>query len=116
MIYVTAADDPLWRGLVERGLATRGTSPALGDGDAVFCVTADGVAALEADPRSAPDTRSGRIYTVTFRGYEQCPVTAWGETRGKAKASAAREMADIFPDGDAYMRIVSCRVRRESTS
>jgi hypothetical protein len=109
--YVTQVGDPLWVGLVARGLAKCRSSSLLPEDERVFLVTDEGRAAVDADPRTiAADRARGRQYAVTFRGYEGHPVYAYGVTRGKAKSEAARIVGDCYPDDDAYMQIVSCRL------
>lgn len=99
--YVTSADDPLWSGLVERGLAKRGGSRLLAKGDACFHVTPEGIAAVEADPRSQ---RRGRLYTVRFKGYEEGGIQVWAESRSKAKYAAVLDMLDAMnvTSGEAF--------------
>lgn len=108
--YVTSADDSVWLGLVERGLATVRGSSLIPNDERVFHVTEKGRLALEADPRSRRKIEPGRDYVVRFHGYDDCPITVRAETRGKAKSKAASEFDEIFPDGDAFMRIASCRL------
>lgn len=108
--YVTAADDRLWCGLVDRGLARHANStPLLAKGDACFHVTPEGVAAVERDPRSQ---RKGRLYTVRFKGYESGGIRVWAETRNKAKYKAVLDMLDAMnvTSGEAFRRIASCRL------
>jgi hypothetical protein len=105
--YVTAADDPVWCSLVERGLARRSRSSLLGETDACFHVTDTGIAAVEADPRSA---RKGKPYTVRFKGYDH-GTTVYAETPGKAKYMAVLDVLDAFnmTAREAFTRIESCR-------
>lgn len=108
---VARGDDPVWSGLVDRKLATSRSSSLLPAGDAVFHVTDEGRLAVEQDQRTIEALRArGRRYAIVFRGYEGSVAYAHGVTRGKAKSVAAREYGDLFPDGDGYMRIVSCRL------
>jgi acyl-CoA-binding protein len=114
--YCAASDDPMWLSLVERGFATRRTSSLVGEGQAIFHVTDDGIAAVEADPRSQP---RGKLFAVRFKctvgeGESERPLVMHigAESRGKAKYEAARDLADAWnmTVGDAFRQITSCRL------
>lgn len=104
--YCTSADDPLWIGLVDRGLATKQASALLRDGYATFHVTKDGIDALERDPRSQ---RTDRRFAVMFKG-EAEPTYVYAATHSKAKYQAILEVADCYPDGLTFKDIRSCRL------
>jgi hypothetical protein len=105
--YCTAADDPVWLSLVERGLASRRTSSLVGEGQAIFHVTDDGIAAVEADPRSQ---RQGRLYSVRFKGCNY-DVHVRADGRGAARYAAALALTDAWglTVGEALRQITSCR-------
>lgn len=109
--YCTDATDPIWCGLVDRGLAVVHRSPILPGGEATFILTPAGIAALEDDPRSQPPKSRGRSWEVRFRQFDS-PSYVWAESRGKAKYAAIRDIADCFPDGvgEAFKSITSCRL------
>lgn len=107
--YVTAADDPLWCGLVERGLAERSrATPLLPDGEACFRLTPEGIAAVERDPRSKP---KGRRYSVRFKGSDH-ETEVWAESRSQARYRAALEVADAWnlTVAEALRTVESCRL------
>lgn len=111
--YCTAADDPMWTSLVERGFATRTTPRSVGDGNAIFHVTAEGIAVLEADPRSR--RRRRRRYWVRFNGILEsraCSVPVTADSRGKARYVAALNVTDAtnWTVFEALRRIASCRL------
>jgi hypothetical protein len=105
--YATSTEDPLWCSLVERGLAVRHRAAVFPVGEATFHVTPDGIAAVEADPRSA---RKGKPFTVRFKGSSQ-GVQVYAETRGKAQYAAVRVVLDAFnmTAREAFRQIESCR-------
>lgn len=106
--YATNAGDPMWLGLVDRGLAYRQSRPGiLPDGEATFHLTPEGIAAVEADPRSA---RKGSVFTVRFKGYDS-GVTVYAETHAKARYAAVLDVIDAWnvTAGEAFKRIASCR-------
>jgi len=105
--YCTTDDDPVWSGLVERGLATKRTertASLLRDGYSTFHVTKDGIDALERDPRSQ---RTDRRFAVMFKG-EAEPTYVYAATHSKAKYQAILEVADCYPDGLTFKDIRSC--------
>jgi len=104
--YCTAADDPLWLGLVERGLAVKHGSPLLIEHYATFHVTQKGIEALEMDPRRQ---RTGRRYAVTFK-HSASPTYVYAEKPSRAKYQAILEVADCYPDGLTFKDIRSCRL------
>jgi hypothetical protein len=105
--YCTLADDPLWLGLVERGLAVKHRASLLPDGEATFHVTDDGRKAIEADPRSIPP---GHPYSVRFKGSPHS-VQVRASTRGKAKYAAVLAVIDAWnlTAREAFKQIESCR-------
>jgi hypothetical protein len=106
--YVTDINDPTWAALVQRGLAVRaGGGGLIPAGEGCFHVTPDGIAAVEADPRSA---RKGKPFTVRFKGSSH-GVHLYAETRGKAQYAAVRVVLDAFnmTAREAFRQIESCR-------
>jgi hypothetical protein len=110
--YVTQTGDPLWVGLVERGLARCRSSSMLPADESVFHVTDEGRAVLEADPRSQRPPVTGRGFTVYFRGYPDCPIHVTADSHAKARYAAVQCVEDAFnfTSAEGFRQIESCRL------